>query len=155
MFCCVNVPYLNSHQNLLLVRCQVVALSQKHFPKSTLSKLPLQQNVVALYVLDNCTAKNTKFILGYFKYCHAVANVLTGGYYGVLCGLGGCSVAKVKKAHPLLSVFLVPRYGLGSTFKVSRWDFFTYYIICQDKVESLRIYKSNNMALLNTQYNLR
>lgn len=37
----------------LLVQCQVVALSQKHFPKGSLSQLPFQHNVVSLDVLDN------------------------------------------------------------------------------------------------------
>lgn len=44
----------------LLVRCQVVALSQKHFSKGSLSQLPFQHNVVSLDVLDNFTAGQKK-----------------------------------------------------------------------------------------------
>lgn len=49
--------YLDCHMELLLVWCQVVALSQKHLPKGSLSQLPLQYNVVSLDVLDNFDAE--------------------------------------------------------------------------------------------------
>lgn len=39
---------------LLLVRCQVVALSKKDLPEGSLSQLPLQDDVVPLDVLDDC-----------------------------------------------------------------------------------------------------
>ena len=45
--------YLHSHQDLLLVGRQVVALGQEDFPKGSFSELPLQHNVVSLDVLDN------------------------------------------------------------------------------------------------------
>lgn len=46
--------YLDGHQDLLLVGGQVVALSQEDFSKGSLSELPLQHDVVSLYVLNNC-----------------------------------------------------------------------------------------------------
>lgn len=49
--------YLDGHQNLLLVGWQVVALSQEDFSKGSLSELPLQHDVVSLYVLNNCWNK--------------------------------------------------------------------------------------------------
>lgn len=41
---------------LLLVRCQVIALSKKNLSKGSLSQLALQYDVVSLDVLDNCNA---------------------------------------------------------------------------------------------------
>lgn len=38
---------------------QVVALSEKHLPKGSLSQLPLQDDVVSLDVLDDFNAKKT------------------------------------------------------------------------------------------------
>lgn len=46
--------YLDCHMYLLLVRCQVVALSKKDLPEGSLSQLPLQDDVVPLDVLDDC-----------------------------------------------------------------------------------------------------
>lgn len=46
--------YLDSHQYLLLVRGEVVTLSQEDFSEGSLSQLSLQHNVVSLNVLNNC-----------------------------------------------------------------------------------------------------
>lgn len=58
------LPDLDCHMELLLVWCQVVALSKKHFPKGSLSQLPLQYNVVSLDVLDNLNAEKDLFLVG-------------------------------------------------------------------------------------------
>lgn len=49
--------YLDCHMDLLLVWCQVVALSEKDLPKGSLPQLPLQYDVVSLDVLNNFNAK--------------------------------------------------------------------------------------------------
>lgn len=62
-FLCIDyLPdlYLDCHMEFLLVRCQVVALSQKHFSKGSLSQLPFQHNVVSLDVLDNLKPQQDK-----------------------------------------------------------------------------------------------
>lgn len=51
------ILYLDSHQDLVLIWDQVVALSQEHLPKGPLSQLTLQHNVVSLDVLDNWDVK--------------------------------------------------------------------------------------------------
>lgn len=53
----IRPGYLDGHQDLLLVRRQVVALSQEDFSKGSFSELPLQHDVVSLYVLNNCWNK--------------------------------------------------------------------------------------------------
>lgn len=54
--------YLDSYQYLLLVRREVVALSQEDFPESSLSQLSLQHNVVPLNMLDDCwTRRDNEF----------------------------------------------------------------------------------------------
>lgn len=45
--------YLDGDVDLLLVWRQVVALGQEHFPEGALAQLPLQHDVVPLYVLNN------------------------------------------------------------------------------------------------------
>lgn len=52
--------YLNSNQNLFLVRCQVVAFSKEDFAESTLTQLPLQDDVVTFDVLHNYHTKMSK-----------------------------------------------------------------------------------------------
>lgn len=49
--------YLHGHQDLVLLWAEVVALCEENFPEGTFSKLPLQNNVVSLDVLNNCKAK--------------------------------------------------------------------------------------------------
>lgn len=49
--------YLDSHMELLLVWCQVVALSKKDLPKGPFTQLPLQHDVVPLNVLHNYKAE--------------------------------------------------------------------------------------------------
>lgn len=53
----IQQGYLDGHQDLLLVRWQVVALSQEDFSKGSFSELPLQHDVVSFYVLNNCWNK--------------------------------------------------------------------------------------------------
>lgn len=45
--------YLDSHQYLLLVRWEVVTLSQEDFSKGSFSQFSLQHNVVSLNMLDD------------------------------------------------------------------------------------------------------
>lgn len=56
------IPYLDRHVKLLLVRCQVVALSQEDLPEGSFSQLPLQYDVVSLDVLDNFSADKIKLL---------------------------------------------------------------------------------------------
>lgn len=45
--------HLDSHQHLVLGRTQVVTLCQEDFAESAFTQLPLQNDVPALYMLDN------------------------------------------------------------------------------------------------------
>lgn len=51
------LSYLHSHQDLILLRAEVVALCQENFPEGSFSKLPLQNDIVSLDVLDNWKTK--------------------------------------------------------------------------------------------------
>lgn len=76
---------------LLLVWCQVVALSEKHLPKGSFSQLPLQHNVVSLDVLDNWDAEKDEslsrsrvrldFFVGIFTGVHIFIWAVTEEYF--------------------------------------------------------------------------
>lgn len=49
--------YLHSHQDLILLWAEVVALGKENFPEGSFPKFPLQNDVVSLDMLNNYKTK--------------------------------------------------------------------------------------------------